>query len=249
MILVELLANRPVFVDERTAQLGGSFYYDPLRPYSQPPLDWAYEQLIRYPSAVLLDVGASTGCFSLLSKHHPDLTVYAFEPVELTYDVLMENIRLNQLEDKVHAYRMAVGDHDGTAVLHTVIANGGKGVSIVGGRPAWHKAVEDSEIEMITIDTFCERYDIAPTFLKIDVEGNEKAVLRGAKRTIEKHKPFIICEYSSENADQFEGNVSEIVVMLENWGYIWRNPESTDLWCVPIGWEQIHGIQNIESED
>lgn len=247
--LVDLLENKPVFVDDRTAGLGGSFYYDPLRPYSQPPLDWTFEQLIRYPSAVLLDVGASTGCFSLLARHHPDLTVYAFEPVKLTNEVLRANVELNGLSKKVHVYEMGVSDYNGKGILHTVIANGGKGVSIVDGRPAWHKAVEDSEIDVITIDSFCTLHNISPTFIKIDVEGNEKAVLRGAKETIEKYHPFILSEYSAENADQFEGGVDEIITMLESWGYTWRNPEGSDVWAVPIHWETITNVQNMKGKE
>lgn len=227
-----------LLVDDRTALLGGAFELGtPIRPYSPLPLRWAWDQLIRYPKAVLLDVGASTGCYSLLAKCHPDLTVYSFEPVALSYAVLKENVYLNELAGKVHTYNMAVSDYNGTGTLHTVIADGGKGVSIVDGRPAYHKVVSDSQIDVVTIDTFCQQHNIAPTMLKIDVEGNEKAVLRGAKETIEKYHPFILTEYSWENAEQFEGGVSDIVVMLEEWGYVWSNPESTDLWCVHRNWE------------
>ena len=236
-----------LLVDDRTALLGGAFELGaPIRPYSPLPLKWAWDQLIRYPKAVLLDVGASTGCYSLLAKCHPDLTVYSFEPVALTYAVLKENIYLNELAAKVHTYNMGVSDYVGTGTLHTVIADGGKGVSIVDGRPAYHKATAESTIEVTTIDAFCEQNNVAPTMLKIDVEGNEKAVLRGAKKTIEKYHPFILTEYSWENAEQFEGGVNEIVVMLEEWGYAWLNPEGTDLWAVPIGWEKITNVQHME---
>lgn len=238
-IEVQLLDDKRVIVDDRTAQLGGAFYYEPLRPYSPLPLKWCYEQLIRYPKATLIDVGASTGCYTLLGKHHPDLTVHAFEPVALTYQVLCENVHLNDLINKVEVYRIGVSDYDGTGTLHTVIADGGKGVSIVDGRPAWHKVVEDSEVKVTTLDTFCALRAIVPTLIKIDVEGNEKAVLRGAQQTIERYHPFILTEYNAENTDQFEGGVSDMVTMLESWGYVWTNPEGIDLWCVHKDWEQL----------
>lgn len=242
MILVNLLGDdKPVFVDERTAELGGSFWLNPyLMPYSPLPLKWAFDQLIVYPKAVMLDIGASTGCFTLLSKHHTHLEVHAFEPVDLTYRVLNENIYLNQLGDKVTAYKMAVSNYSGNGTLHTVIADGGKGVSIVDGKPAWHKATEESEIQVITVDDFCDLYDVNPTIIKIDVEGNEKAVLEGAEATIKKCRPFILTEYSAENADQFGAVPRDMIMMLESWGYVWSNPEGMDLWCVNKDWELIN---------
>ena len=186
----------------------------------------------------MLDVGASTGCFTLLSRHHPDLQVWAFEPVDLTHRVLCENIYLNGLTKKAFPYQLAVSDYNGTGILHTVIADGGKGVSIVDGLPAYHKAVEDSEIEVVTIDAFCALHNIAPTLIKIDVEGNEKAVLNGARETIAKYKPYLMFEYSQENTDQYHVVVSDTIKLIEEWGYYWTLPE-VDVLAVHKDWEQI----------
>lgn len=240
MIEVELIDDgRTVLVDDRTAGLGGSFYYEPLRPYSPAPLKWCYEQLARYPRAALLDVGASTGCYSLLAKLHPGLTVYAFEPVALTCNVLRSNVKLNNLSDRVKVYGKAVSNYQGRGVLHTVIADGGKGVSIVDGEPAYHKVCEKSPVDVITIDAFCKRHKVEPTLCKIDVEGNEKAVLEGAAETIEKYRPFLLFESSLENSNQFGYNPSDCIAMLERWNYTWSNPEGQDIWAVPVGWESI----------
>lgn len=229
----------PVVVDDRTAQLGGAFYYDPLRPYSPLPMKWAYEQLIRYPKVTLIDVGASTGCYTLLAKHHPDMTVYAFEPVPLTYEVLKANIELNGLSRKVYDYQAGISNYDGEGVVHVVTADGGKGVSIVNGTPAVHKVTEAVPIQVAMLDTICDQWGIVPTVIKIDTEGGEKLVLQGAEATIKKYHPFILTEYSVENAYQFGYGADEIIGLLESWGYVWTNPEGTDLWCVHREWESI----------
>lgn len=229
----------PVVVDDRSAELGGSFYYEPLRPYSPLPLKWCYEQLMLFPKATLIDVGASTGCFSLLAKHHPDLTVYAFEPVSLTYRVLLENIYLNDLMHKVEPYRSGVSNYDGTGILHSIKNIGGSGVSMVDGKPAWHKDCDDLPIEVVTLDTFCAQHKVVPTFIKIDTEGNEKAVLLGAAATIQKYHPFLLFETSAENTDQYGYNPHELVKLVEDWGYQWRSPEGLDLWCVHKEWESL----------
>lgn len=239
-VIVNLLGDeKPVFVDPRTGGLGGSFYENPhLQPYAPLPLKWAFEQLIRYERATLLDVGASTGCFSLLSRHHPDLRVWAFEPVVLTYEVLTENIKLNGLEDRVKSFRLGISNYNGVGTLHTIIADGGKGVSMVDGEPSYHKAVENSEIDMVTIDAFCALHGIIPTMIKIDCEGSELQVLQGAVETIKQYHPFILAEYAEENAWQYRYHANEMIPFLEELGYFWTMPES-DLLCVHRNWQDI----------
>lgn len=238
--LVNLLGDsHPVFLDDRSALLGGSFYLNPdLQPYSPLPLRWAYDQLIRYPKAVLIDCGASSGCFTLLSRHHPNLEVYAFEPVDLTYRVLEANVYLNGLNDKVHLYQMGVSNFNGKDTLYEIKSDGGKGVSMVGGKPAWHKDCNEIEIDVVTIDAFCEENNIIPSMLKIDTEGGEKRVLEGAKETIEKYHPFIICEYSGENTDQYGYLPSDLILMLESWGYVFTLPEGLDILAVHRDWDK-----------
>lgn len=239
-ITVNLVGDElPVLVDDRTAGLGGSFYYSPLRPYSPAPLAWVWEQLKRYPRATLIDVGASTGCYSLLAAHHPGLNVYAFEPVPLTCSVLRANVRLNGIENRVKVFGKAASNYNGVGVLHAVKDDGGKGVSIVDGKPAYHKDCEQSRVNVVTLDSICKRYGIAPTVLKIDVEGAERWVLEGARETIEKYRPFLLFESSMENSNQFGYNPSDCIAMLEQWNYTWSNPEGTDIWAVPVGWETI----------
>lgn len=239
MILVELLENKSVMVDDRSALLGGSFWLNPhLMPYSPLPLKWAYERLIIYPKAVLLDVGASTGCFTLLSKHHPHLEVHAFEPVPLTARVLRENVYLNQLGDKVTVNECGVSNYNGEGILHSVKALGGSGVSMVDGKKAWHKDCDDLPVDVITIDAYCNEHNVIPSMLKIDTEGGEKFVLLGAEKTINKYHPHLIVEFSGENTDQYGYLPSELIVMLEAWGYVFTLPEGLDILAVHRDWDK-----------
>lgn len=238
-INAQLFDDKYVTVDDRTAGLGGSFYYEPLRSYSPVPLKWCFQQLSQYKHPTLLDVGSSTGCYSLLAVHIPGLKVWAFEPVPLTCAVLRANVALNNLGGRVKVVGKAVSNYHGVGTLHAVIDDGGKGVSIVDGTPAYHKKCEQSRVSVTTIDGYCKRYGIVPTFIKVDVEGGEKFVLEGAKETIEKHRPFLLFETSVENANQFGYNPSECIAMLERWNYTWQNPEGQDIWGVPVGWEVI----------
>lgn len=240
MIEVNLIDDgKPVLVDDRTAECGGSFYYTPLRPYDALPLKWCYEQLIRYPAATLIDVGASTGCYTLLAKHHPGLTVYAFEPVPQVHDVLETNVRLNDLGTRVWTYPAGVSNYTGEGMLHSIKAIGGSGVSMVDGTPSLHKDYDNLKVQVVTLDAFCAEFKVAPRFIKIDVEGGEKRVLEGAVNTIDRYKPFLLLEYAQSNADQYGDKVWELVKFVEETGYTWRNPEGLDLWCVHKDWEQL----------
>lgn len=241
-IQVNLIGDTlPVEVCDETGQIGGGFYYQPhLQPYSPVPLKWVWEQLSRYPHAVLLDVGASSGVFSLLAKHHPSLTVYAFEPVPLAARVLRENVYLNGLMDKVTVSECAVSNYCGTGIMHVVKDVGGLGVSMFGGTPAWHKDCEHIETRVVTIDKWCLHGsdDIAPTLLKIDVEGGEKLVLEGARETIEKYHPMLLFETSNENTSQYGYNTHELIKMIEEWNYIWLSPEGLDCMCIWKDWDK-----------
>lgn len=250
MIVVNLIDDGlPVLVDDRTAEMGGSFYYTPLRPYSPAPLKWCWEQLSRYEHATLIDVGAHTGCYTLLAKHHPDLTVHAFEPVPLTNEVLRANVRANDLQDKVTVNQIGVTEYSGTGKLYAIKTAAGSGISMVNGTPAHHKDVDTIDIAVTSIDDYCKKNKVIPTFIKIDTEGGEKFVLHGAKQTLKKYHPFVIVEYSAENTGQYGYVPSDIVRILEGLGYVFTNPEGTDLLCVHLEWEKIGKLQTVQGED
>ena len=236
--------TRIVQCDERTGSLGGSFYENPhLQPYSPLPLRWCFDQLIRYEHATLIDVGASTGAFTLLSALHPDLHVWAFEPVSLSNQILIENCYLNGLLDgRVVTDKRAVSNYDGIGVMNVVKDNGGKGVSLLNGTPAWHKDTEPVKVSVVKLDTYCSQFEIKPTFIKIDTEGAEKYVLEGAEETIRKYQPFLLFEYQQVNADQYGYNIRDTIEMIENWGYTWVCPEGLDIWAVPKNWETKIGV-------
>ena len=76
----------------------------------------------------MLDLGANTGCFSLIAAHAPWLRVVAFEPVRITAEVLRANLALNGLSDRVAVSSIALSDgavRRGTIALPTLISSGG----------------------------------------------------------------------------------------------------------------------------
>lgn len=210
----------PVNLDDRTPDVGGSFWYrTPCRVYSPYIHAYSYELLLTFPHAVLLDVGSSTGCYGLLAKHHPDLRVYSFEPTALAAEIQRENMRLNGIYDRVTIYESAISDYDGKGIFHQIIPIGGLGVSMLDGTPHHDKQCEDVEVSVMTLDTFCRHNNIAPNMIKIDVEGNELAVLRGAEDTIRKYHPILIAETEAQNTHQYGLEPTKTVGYMRGMGY------------------------------
>lgn len=129
------------------------------------------------PGAVALDVGANVGAYALLLGQwvRPGGRVYAFEPAPEARDGLARHVALNGLGDVVTVVPAAAAASTGTAVLS---------VDGLSGANRLADASAGERVETVTIDDFCAREGITPSFIKIDVEGAELDVLRGARATI-----------------------------------------------------------------
>jgi len=127
------------------------------------------------PGAVALDVGANVGGYALLLGMWvgPGGRVFAFEPAPDAFDGLARHVRLNGLEDVVTPVQAAASDSTGTGRMAMEGASGG---NRLGG--------EGQAVLTVTLDEFCAREGIRPSVIKIDVEGAELEVLRGARETI-----------------------------------------------------------------
>ncbi|HET7231340.1 MAG TPA: FkbM family methyltransferase [Longimicrobium sp.] len=129
------------------------------------------------PGAVALDVGANVGAYTLLlgAWVRPGGRVYAFEPAPEAFGGLSRHVALNGLGGVVTPVRAAVSARTGTATL---------AVDGLSGANRLDASAAGERVETVTLDDFCRREGIRPTFIKIDVEGAELDVLRGARETI-----------------------------------------------------------------
>jgi FkbM family methyltransferase len=130
---------------------------------------------------VALDVGANIGAYSLLLGlwTGPTGKVYAFEPAPDAFSGLQRHVRLNRLEKVVVPVQAAVSDSVGEASFQFDGIHGTNRLARAGESSG--RAVR---VPATTIDEFCARERVRPDFIKVDVEGFEAAVLRGARNTI-----------------------------------------------------------------
>jgi FkbM family methyltransferase len=127
------------------------------------------------PGSVALDVGANVGAYALAMGMWvgDGGRVFAFEPAPEAFRGLARHVALNGLDGVVTPVRAAAAGRTGTAML---------AVDGVSGANRLHAAGE--RVDAITLDDFCARENVAPALIKIDVEGAELEVLRGARETI-----------------------------------------------------------------
>jgi FkbM family methyltransferase len=141
------------------------------------------------PGAII-DIGANLGIFSLLmSRRFPDREIHAFEPGPTTFLALQSNIVRNRASN-VQAYRSAVADHDGKvsfAAREEARANSSIRAE---GEITDRSAVT---VDCTTLDTFISNAGLERiALLKVDVEGFEAAVFRGAMRAFSICRPSVV---------------------------------------------------------
>lgn len=219
-IKVELVPGQFVEVDPAVSSIGGSFFYDPPRVYDPYPLEWTYNKLKSQKNPVLYDVGASSGCFTLLAALIPNLLVCAFEPAERAYDLLQSNIRLNDLRNVITTCA-AAADYFGTGEFNQVKDIGGLGCSMLGGIPFEGKECETVQVGVIKLDDCLQSSDVflPPSVIKIDTEGGELAVLLGALKTLKLLHPVIVSEYEPLCTAQYGYHPDKLVGLLMGLGY------------------------------
>jgi FkbM family methyltransferase len=159
----------------------------------------------------ILDVGANTATFAFIARAlSPKGAVVAFEPVSRIAVLARENVAISGLE--VEIVEAAVADKVGRMVIHDPGGSNAYSASLIpgfiDGKTSQH------EVDVTTIDSFCQARGLKPRLIKIDVEGAEGFAIIGAALTIEEYRPRIICEWLGS-----QKNNEQAVRILEDLGY------------------------------
>lgn len=146
------------------------------------------------PGWVAYDVGAHVGFFSLLLSRLATASgsVHAFEPRPENVDRLQANVRANHVRN-VEIHPVAAADRAGEAAF--VLTS-----STLQGHIAEDGVSSAAHVRTDTIDAMVRDGMPPPHIVKVDVEGTEGSVLRGAVRTIDLHRPLLLLEVHSADA-------------------------------------------------
>lgn len=164
--------------------------------YENGPLSLAAKILNKIERPVVLDIGANIGNHALsfaLSAHQ----VHAFEPVNITFSLLQENIARNKLTN-LHCYNYGLSDVAMTADIFVDRAGN------IGGSSLEYRGIgaTTEAIELVCGDDWVA----SPAhcidtidFIKIDVEGHESNVVIGLKNSLLTHRPIVMMEYNADS--------------------------------------------------
>ncbi|WP_416982808.1 FkbM family methyltransferase [Streptomyces sp. T028] len=141
-------------------------------------------------STTIADVGAHVGYFSMIAAlANPQATIHAFEPVDMIHARLSVNVRSNGVQN-VKLYQAGVSSEEGWAEISVRFS----GNLLSTGSTLEHAAAdaEQKRIRLRALDeVFAEtRLDL----MKIDVEGHELSVLRGARQVLKRDRPTVMLE-------------------------------------------------------
>ncbi len=154
---------------------------------------------LKLEKPIILDIGANIGMYSICySKLFYNSKIFAFEPVKKNYKILVSNVNKNKLKniqtkpfgflDKKKTLKIGIPD----SKIHERYKN-----DINDGLFSIFAKNKKFKIKVSTVDNFVKKNKFKRIdFIKIDVEGAESLVLKGAKRTISKYKPIIQLEFN-----------------------------------------------------
>jgi FkbM family methyltransferase len=164
----------------------------------------------------IYDIGAFQGLLTLFFASRAKAVV-SFEPNTQNHARLMENLMLNGIKN-VEVRKIGVGSrHETRGMVASPLMPGG--ASVDGrtleefSRARVRTVVE--EISIVTLDQEIPQANLpSPDFIKIDIEGWEIEALRGARDTLELHKPTLFLEMHGETIREKRRKVNEIVSFL-----------------------------------
>lgn len=146
----------------------------------------------------IYDIGCNYGYFTLLGCTNLSASVYAFEPVPSLGDECMQLLDENNLAARVDLIRSAVSDNTGKVAIVTPGSDKtGLMASALRGQP--FDEASAIEVPCTSIDAWLASSNASPPqLMKIDVEGAEGLVLKGAEKTIIAHQPDVLVEVHGE---------------------------------------------------
>lgn len=158
-----------------------------------------------------IDIGCHKGeILDLMLKYAPEGKHYAFEPIPFLFEELQK-----KYDNKVSIFSYALANRSGTSTFQLV-----KNAPAYSGIQKRHYDIENPEIEEIAVELKILD-EIIPLnedihFMKIDVEGGEFDVLKGAKQLLVKNKPVILFECGKGACDYYGTNPLDLYDFIMN---------------------------------
>ncbi|HEY2881364.1 MAG TPA: FkbM family methyltransferase [Pirellulales bacterium] len=167
------------------------------------------------PGMVFVDGGANTGVFSFTAARMvgPEGHVFTFEPGSTCFHALERSKKLNGF-NQIHLAQQALSDHSGTARLYHHL----------GQENAFTLGVDENapydEVSIVSLDEVAKQQNLERVdFIKLDVEGAEELVLRGAQNVLKRWRPVVLFEINLDAARRMKLAPDGACELLHSLGY------------------------------
>lgn len=165
----------------------------------------------QYPTMTVVDVGANVGDTIAIIKSVKDLFVIGIEGDEITFSYLKRNVKQFSNVVILNTYLS-----DESKKVQVLLENQGTNTTLIpmesGGSEVAFKTLD----EILLSDEFGSQ---CIKLIKIDAEGFDTIILRGAYRTIEQHKPVLFFEYNRDLMKKIQEDGLSAVLSLKKYGY------------------------------
>ena len=147
----------------------------------------------------IIDAGGYVGDTALLFSSYTDKNIHVFEASPSNMDIIRETIRLNHLDNIVPVSK-ALGEKSGTATFSLGERNSCN--SLV-ERPGYNYT-DHIEVPVVTLDDYVRENNLEVGLIKVDIEGGEQLLLKGAVETIRTQHPILLISIYHSANDFFE---------------------------------------------
>jgi FkbM family methyltransferase len=173
--------------------------------------DMGYLLHVLGPEDLFVDVGANVGSYTVLACAAKGAKGYCFEPVPSTFERLMDNLRINNLAERVQARNIGLSNEEGELAFtscedttnHIVTRD--------------ERASDVVRVEVSRLDTVLD--GMTPSLIKIDVEGFELPVLEGARCTLANETLHSVIMELNGSGLRYGHNDSQIIEYMDELGF------------------------------
>lgn len=189
----------------------------------EPETVRCYERILK-PGNVVLDIGANIGAHTFLMARAvgPTGSVYAFEPTDYAFGKLMRNRSLNpDLADRVHCMQYMLVDSNMTKNPAPGLYSSWP-LKPEEGLHELHKGrlMTTSGSQAKTLDSVVEALGLDRVdSIKLDIDGAECGMIRGATETLKRWRPTIVMELAPYALEEQGASLAELIGLLKECGY------------------------------
>ena len=182
-------------------------------------------------NAVVWDIGANIGLYSIYAAKKMGCSVYAFEPSVFNLEILARNIYLNKLGDKVCIVPLALSDQMSVSSMLMTSTEWGGALSSFGKEFGWDgKAINqkfDYNMIGVSMDDVVNKLNIPlPEYIKMDVDGLEHFILKGGVYVLSQVKEILI-----EVNDDFVEQAEQCNALLKQAGLTLKEKRHSDMFA------------------